>query len=410
MEFKEYSIEDCCQILNKLRLPMNSEERFDMKGDYPYYGANGVQDYINRWRFDDDLILIAEDGGNFEQFAFRPIAYRVSGKCWVNNHAHVLKAKEGFSQSFIFYSLQHKNILFFIAGGTRSKLTQGELRKILIPHPEKTEADRIGAIIEKSNQAIEQTEKLIAKYQSIKIGLMQDLLTKGIDEKGNIRNEKTHRFKTESGLRVPVEWEVKTLNEVSTITRLAGYEYSTVWKVVEDGEIISLRGFNIGDNKIIEKDFDRISTQLSKRLKRSKLYIDDIVFPCVGTIGNAVVIKENDKYHINQNIAKITPRKTILSDFVVYYLMSEQCKNEIAKFNATSSQPNVLVGSLRKFLISFPKDAREQKIIIESIMANNRVLDNETRRLNKLQSLKTGLMQDLLSGKVRVKIKQNEMA
>jgi type I restriction enzyme, S subunit len=127
MEFKEYTIEQCCDILNNMRFPLNSEQRFEMKGEYPYYGANGVQGFIDRWKFDDNLILIAEDGGNFEQFSTRPIAYKVSGKCWVNNHAHVLKAKKNFSQDFIFYSLEHKDINFFIVGGTRSKLTQGEL-------------------------------------------------------------------------------------------------------------------------------------------------------------------------------------------------------------------------------------------------------------------------------------------
>jgi hypothetical protein len=70
-------------------------------------------------------VLIAVDGGNFEQFASRTIACRVSGKCRVNDHAHVLKVKEKLSLSFIFYSLAHKNILYFIVGRTRSKLTHG---------------------------------------------------------------------------------------------------------------------------------------------------------------------------------------------------------------------------------------------------------------------------------------------
>lgn len=113
---------------------------------------------------------------------------------------------------------------------------------------------------------------------------------------------------TEIGI-IPYDWEVNVLNEISSITRLAGYEYSTVWKETENGEIIALRGFNIGKNKIIERDLVRISNKLSMRLIRSRLFNGDVVYPCVGTIGNAVAIEEDDKYHIQQNIAKITPKR-----------------------------------------------------------------------------------------------------
>jgi type I restriction enzyme S subunit len=158
-----------------------------------------------------------------------------------------------------------------------------------------------------------------------------------------------------------VEWNIKRLSEVTEITRLAGYEYSTLWEDVEDGEIIALRGYNIGENEIIDKEISRITKKLSNRLIRSKLFIDDVVFPCVGTVGNAVSVKENDKYHINQNIAKITPGNKLDSDFLVYYLMSEHGRREIDKYNATSTQPNILVGSLRKFLIFVPKRKDEQE-------------------------------------------------
>jgi type I restriction enzyme S subunit len=106
------SINDSCHILDYLRVPLNGEERKKIKGNIPYYGANGVQGYINNYIFNDDLILLAEDGGNFEEYQNRPIAYRISGKSWVNNHAHILKAKDGYDQDFIFYSIVHKDGLF----------------------------------------------------------------------------------------------------------------------------------------------------------------------------------------------------------------------------------------------------------------------------------------------------------
>mgnify|MGYP003555671654 FL=1 len=85
-------IENCCEILDSMRIPITTENR--EKGPYPYYGANGIQDYVADYIFNDELVLLAEDGGNFGS-KDKPIAYRVSGKCWVNNHAHVLKPKSG---------------------------------------------------------------------------------------------------------------------------------------------------------------------------------------------------------------------------------------------------------------------------------------------------------------------------
>lgn len=288
-------------------------------------------------------------------------------------------------------------------GTTFAEISKSYLEEFEIVYPKsKSEQIRIAQILSKADDAIAQTEALIAKYQRIKTGLMQDLLTKGIDENGNVRSKDTHEFVVKNGIEVPKEWEVKELNDISFVTRLAGYEYSTLWKTEENGDIIALRGFNIGKNTIIDKDFERISIQLSLRLNRSKLSVNDIVFPCVGTIGNAVCIKEDNKYHINQNIAKITPKKNMDSDFLTYYLMSFQCKKEIDKFNATSSQPNVLVGSLRKFLIPYPINIKEQKTIVNIIEEIYLLLDKEQKYLSKLHSLKTGLMQDLLSGRVRV--------
>ena len=75
-EWTEISIGECCEILDSKRIPLNAEEREGIPGDIPYYGANGVQGYISKYIFDDDLILIADDGGYFEQFETRPIAYR----------------------------------------------------------------------------------------------------------------------------------------------------------------------------------------------------------------------------------------------------------------------------------------------------------------------------------------------
>ena len=127
---KYLCVEECCDILDSQRVPVTASDR--TSGIYPYYGANGVQDYVSDYIFDDELILVAEDGGHFGEKG-KPIAYRVSGKCWVNNHAHVLKPKVGFDIDYICYSLMFYDTSSIINGSTRQKLNQAQLKKMKIP-------------------------------------------------------------------------------------------------------------------------------------------------------------------------------------------------------------------------------------------------------------------------------------
>lgn len=146
---KKMLLEDCCEILDSMRVPITAANR--QKGPYPYYGANGIQDYVVDYIFDDDLVLLAEDGGNFGSKT-KPIAYRVSGKCWVNNHAHVLKPKEGMNVDFLCYSLMFYNTDGLVNGATRQKLTQTVMRKMLIPDMP----------IDKQMEIVNQLNKVIA--------------------------------------------------------------------------------------------------------------------------------------------------------------------------------------------------------------------------------------------------------
>ena len=127
---KMLQLEECCEILDSMRVPITAKDR--KKGPYPYYGANGVQDYVADYIFDDDLVLLAEDGGNFGSDK-RPIAYKVSGKCWVNNHAHVLKPKADMDVDYLCYSLMFYKVDGMVNGATRMKLTQAAMRRMLIP-------------------------------------------------------------------------------------------------------------------------------------------------------------------------------------------------------------------------------------------------------------------------------------
>ena len=99
-EWEQKKLISCCNGFDNLRQPITANLR--RKGKYPYYGANGIQDYVDDYIFDGEYILLAEDGGHFDEFASKPIAQFISGRVWVNNHAHIIQAKQGYNNKYIF--------------------------------------------------------------------------------------------------------------------------------------------------------------------------------------------------------------------------------------------------------------------------------------------------------------------
>ena len=157
-------LEECCDILDSMRVPITGKDR--KEGPYPYYGANGIQDHVADYIFDDELVLLAEDGGNFGSKE-RPIAYRVSGKCWVNNHAHVLKPKEWLNVDYLCYSLMFYDTSGLVNGATRQKLTQSAMRKMAIP--KRSMEEQLG-IVKRLNSVVnikEQREKELQKLDDL---------------------------------------------------------------------------------------------------------------------------------------------------------------------------------------------------------------------------------------------------
>ena len=146
-EWKKVKLGDICDILDSRRIPISEEKR--IKGKYPYYGANGIQGYINDYIFDEELVLLAEDGGNFGSKT-KPIAYKINGKTWVNNHAHVLKAKNKIiSTDFLLYSLMFYNVTKLITGTTRKKLTRTGMEKITLFIPNLDMQEKITNYLQK---------------------------------------------------------------------------------------------------------------------------------------------------------------------------------------------------------------------------------------------------------------------
>lgn len=174
-EWEEKTLNEVCECLDNKRKPLNDEERQAMQGEIPYWGANNIMDYVNDYIFNETIVLLAEDGGNFNEYKTRPIANISHGKCWVNNHTHVLKGKTGLSNEFLFYSLVHKNITGYVSGGTRAKLTKGEMLKIVIDVPSTKEQTKIANFLTVIDDKITQTQAELDAVKQYKQGLLQQM-------------------------------------------------------------------------------------------------------------------------------------------------------------------------------------------------------------------------------------------
>jgi len=147
--------------LDSKRKPVTKSGRTN--GDYPYYGASGIVDYVEEFIFDEPLLLISEDGANLIT-RNTPIAFSVEGKIWVNNHAHILKFNNFITQKFIENYINQIDISNFVTGSAQPKLNQQNLNLIPIPLPQIEIQQSIVERIESERQIIEGNKKLIEIY------------------------------------------------------------------------------------------------------------------------------------------------------------------------------------------------------------------------------------------------------
>lgn len=160
------------EFLDHKRKPITESER--VTGPYPYYGANGIQDYVADWIFDEELILLAEDGGHFEN-PDRGVAYKISGKSWVNNHAHVLRPTN-VDVDYLKHILRNMDLMQYVNGATRLKLTKANASRIKIPLPPLAEQKRIAELLDTADRIIGLREQAIAKLDELAQSVFENLL------------------------------------------------------------------------------------------------------------------------------------------------------------------------------------------------------------------------------------------
>jgi type I restriction enzyme S subunit len=170
--------------LDGRRIPLNREERSERQGPYPYWGANGIVDSVDEWLFDEPLVLLGEDGAPF--FALnKEVAFFVTGKIWVNNHAHVLRPFAGIDGEFLAHALNHTEYGAFIDGSTRDKLTQDDMNAIPIATPPHAEQRAIARFLDRETAKIDTmiatVETAIERLQEYRTALITAAVTGKID-------------------------------------------------------------------------------------------------------------------------------------------------------------------------------------------------------------------------------------
>ena len=140
-------LSECCEILDKMRKPITKSQRNN--GKYPYYGANGIQDYVSDYIFDGDFVLVGEDGSVMTSNG-NPVVTFASGQIWVNNHAHIIREVDGVLLRYLYFYLQTIDISSLVHGNI-PKLTQGDFRELSIVVPSILEQKRIVEILNKLN-------------------------------------------------------------------------------------------------------------------------------------------------------------------------------------------------------------------------------------------------------------------
>jgi type I restriction enzyme S subunit len=169
---------DVVEFLDARRRPVREDAR--KPGPFPYYGANGQQGAIDGYLFDEPLVLLAEDGGHFDE-PQRGVAYRISGKTWVNNHAHVLRPRDFMDIGFLCRVLENYDLTPFITGTTRGKLTKAGAEDVLVPVPPLHEQRRIAAILDQADDLRRKRQKGLKRLKHLPSAVLEGLLT---DESG----------------------------------------------------------------------------------------------------------------------------------------------------------------------------------------------------------------------------------
>lgn len=382
MKFKEYRLENLLINYDNLRKPLSAIERANFKGDYPYYGAQGIIDYVANYKCDGEYLLIAEDGENLKS-RNQPIAQIAHGKFWVNNHAHIVKTNEKANILFLCYVLNNLNINGYITGSAQPKLSQGNLNKIRTLLPIKNYQDKIVNVLINYDNLIEINNKRIKLLEQAAEELYKEWFVLF-----RFPNYQSAEFENEK----PNGWH---FGDESNMKRPKGWEYTKFKKLG-----LFKRGKNITASEMVEGNIPVISAGIEPSGYHNKpnVYGKSLTISASGA--NAGFLK--------YNLKNIWAADCLYyqDDELLWYVYNtlKFLQPVISNMQCGAAQPHVYPKNISKLCIIIPP-----KSLIKKFCNTVTPFYNEIKQLNQKNEIlikqRDLLLPRLMSGKLSVETK-----
>ena len=386
MKTNIFRLKDILINYDYLRKPLSSIERENFQGEYPYYGAQGIIDYVKDYLCDGTYMLIAEDGENLSSRKV-PIVNIATGKFWVNNHAHIVKTNENANFRYIYYLLNYSDINGYVTGSAQPKLSQRNLNKIKIELPDISIQQKIANILSRYDEAIENNNKRIKLLEQMAQNLYKEWFVR-------FRFPGWENTEFENG--IPKGWKVEKLGNFCKIT---DGTHDTPAQVEEGIPLVT--GKAIRNGRI---DFSipyNISVEDHEKIKkRSGLKTGDILFSNIGTIGNVCLVNYDREFSV-KNMIIFKPESINQSMYLFYLLNSDSIQSLFTAQTNGASQQFLGLDFMRRFKILLPSEeiiklfGEKEVLIIQQI----NIFQQQNQNLAKQRDL---LLPRLMIGKLEV--------
>lgn len=376
--------------------------------ELPFMEATASQAEIERFRVEKGDVLLTKDSETPDDIGIPSVVVEDIQALVCGYHLALIKPrKDKVDSVYLAKQLSSKQTAIYYSklanGSTRYGLSSSAIANTAIPLAPLPHQRRIAEILSTLDEAIEQTEALIAKMQQVKAGLMHDLFTRGVTPDGRLRptREQAPELYKESPLGwIPREWEVfETDAKVNVIDPqpdhrtppevLDGYPYVGIGDVTATGDLDF-----IAARKVSYAAF-------SKQFQSFEIHPGAFIFGKIGTIGQPTRIPHNRFFAISANVVLLTAKLKDDADFVCWVYNSAIIDAQIADATNTTSQPALSIQRVRKFLVPWPNSPEERDQIVSRLEAVSQTLQAEEQNREKLNFQKYGLMHDLLNGKTR---------
>ncbi len=367
--WEKKQLSDVVDFLDHLRRPITAKDR--EKGIYPYYGANGKQGTIDNYLFDEPLILLAEDGGYFGH-PDRTIAYKVEGKTWVNNHAHVLKPKNSIDINFLLRVLERYDVTPLIKGATREKLSKSDASRIIIPLPPLHIQRHIARVLDQADQLRKQAQQMETELNALAQAVFLEMF-------GTVKNI------------VPLS---KYIDFITSGSRGWAEHYA------EKGARF-IRSFDVQMNKLNKDDSVYVNPPDGAEAIRTRVHQNDVLLTITGSrIGRVCWIENIDEAYVSQHVAILRLNKKILPEFLSYYLSLEGLGQlQIAKAQYGQTKPGLKLSQIKEFTIPEVSLNEQQKFV--AFLRKILFLEQQSKtKFQELDSLFHSLVQKAFKGEL----------